>query len=263
MGTFVFDLDGTICFDRYSVAPPIKRSMEAIAEQHSIVIASARHPANIITTITNPWFSLWDVVGANGAICYTKGQRANERRLPADQARLSLQALAALECPYLAYGADFVIFSQAAHPLHAAISADIGTTLRRGSDNELGTLAKILVLPQSGDARALAACQAIPGLQVYAHTDGSFDIVTAGVDKASALTVLGHTLPTFASFGNDLNDLTLLHHAQHAVCVGDSSLLASVADYQIPTGPGQIEAIAELILRIAAYGHLSPANANR
>jgi len=253
MGTLVFDLDGTICFDRHSVAPSIKRSMEAVGERHSIVIASARHPANIITTIANPWFSLWDIVGANGAISYAKGRLCSEQRMPTTPTRLALRTLSVLGCPFLAYGADFVIFSQTAHPLHGAISADIGTTLRRGSDTDLEILIKVLALPQSDDPRPLAACQAIVGLQVCTHADGSFDIVAAGVDKASALRTLGHTLPTLASFGNDLNDLPLLLHARHAVCVGDNPILVSVANHQIPPGTGQVEAIAELILKIAAY----------
>lgn len=252
MATFVFDLDGTICFDRRSISPVIRRSVETIGGKHSIVIASARHPVNIVTTIANPWFAVWDIVGANGAISYARGRLVDERRLPINLTAVTLQTLTELKCAFLAYGADFVVFSEIAHPLHAAISADIGTHLRRGEETEINNLIKVLALPVSGDARPLEACQKIPGLQIYPHSDGTFDVIADGVDKASALQALGYVLPVFAGFGNDVNDAPLLRRARHSVCVGDNRLLQSIASRQIPDGPQQIDAIAELILQLGA-----------
>lgn len=247
MPTFVFDLDGTICFNGRRISPPILSELEEIPEQCRVVIASARHPANIRDVVPRALYSRWDIIGANGAITLSSGATVHSVELDRTHAQAAIGALDKTECAYLAYGVDFVIPSDHPHELNRVVRDDLGNPLRLGLPADLDRVIKILALPEPANSHGIDLCRELPGLAVQPHSDGTFDVICPGVSKVTGLHALGEPLPVFAAFGNDANDIPLLSAARHSVGIGGHPEVANVSQKTITEGPRQSLQIAHAI----------------
>lgn len=247
MPVLALDLDGTICFGGGAVAPQILAVLKTVPEEVKVVIASARHPVNIAQAVSSDLLATWDVVGANGALALRHGTLVHQSRLDPEAAKRVLAALEAMNCAYLAYGADFVLPSVYPHAMHRVIRHDIGRHLRLGFAHDIPALVKILALPQPADKSSMELCMDEPAFSVMSHVDGTFDIMTAGTDKTRGITALGHALPLDAAFGNDANDVQMLKMARYSVAVGDHRSICLTADQIVPEGHDQQERIASAL----------------
>jgi hydroxymethylpyrimidine pyrophosphatase-like HAD family hydrolase len=191
-----------------------------------------------------------EVVGANGALALRRDGENFERRFDREAITSLLQELDALQCAYLAYGADFVIPSAHPHAMHRVIKSDIGTVLRLGGASDIPALVKVLVLPTSGKEAAIAYARKDPAFTIAAHSDGTFDVMPDGTDKTSGLLALGYPLPLDAAMGNDTNDVALLRNARLAVAVGNNDNLCPIADFVVPPGHGLERRVAEALQHI-------------
>ncbi|MTI44616.1 hypothetical protein JM93_02483 [Roseibium hamelinense] len=250
MAVFVFDLDGTICFSGNEIADPILQQLWTLIAPDRVVIASARHPVNIMEVLPSGLFERFDIIGANGAVGYQKGKLVYGAALEGRGVLRILAELDRLNCAYLAYGTDFVVFSPAFHSLHARVEVNIGPLLRVGDASDYDSVIKILVLPTDPDGKALSFCQDVGGHSLFAHQDGTFDIMARGITKAGGLLALGYSFPVDAAFGNDSNDVPLLRIAKEAVCVGDHAAARSEADHLIEDGPNLASRVAAKIAQI-------------
>ncbi|MGE6786190.1 HAD hydrolase family protein [Ensifer adhaerens] len=246
MAAFAFDLDGTICFDGQSIASTILDALEELASNHQIIIASARHPVNIRDVVPAALFARIDIVGANGAIAYAAGVRVHRRVMAAPVARSVLHTLEAARCAYFAYGEDFVIVNS--RGMRLAIARDLGRKLRPGSDRDLAGVLKVLALPDENSAEPSSQCQALDGVRIERHGDGTFDVMGADVDKALGIRALiAADTSLFAAFGNDCNDEAMLELSRHAIVVGDHPSLLRIDRRHLRSGPDQTERIATTI----------------
>lgn len=247
MPLIALDLDGTICFDGVSIPDPILNVLEAMPEHVTLALASARHPVNVAQVVPNSLLARCKVVGANGALALQQNGESLERRFEPAAIMSLLHKLDALDCAYLAYGADFVIPSAHPHAMHRVIAGDIGTVLRLGHASDIAALVKVLVLPTSGKEAAIRYSEQDPALTVSLHSDGTFDVMPVGTDKTGGLTALGYALPLDAAMGNDTNDVALLRNARFAVAVGHNDTLCPIADFVVPPGPGLEGRVAEAL----------------
>ncbi len=254
MAAFAFDLDGTICFGG-RIAPVILDALNELASYHTVIIASARHPVNILDVIPAKLFARLCMVGANGAIGYAAGKRIHAYIMDADVVRLVLNTLVEARCAYLAYGEDFVIPSVDAHATHVAITRDLHRKLRIGSETDLGSVVKVLALPGEQSMRSLLMCRSVAGAGIELHSDGTFDVMKAGVDKAVGIkAVLSPRMRLFAAFGNDTNDLPMFAMCRHAVTVGEHPQLKHLGGLRISCGLDHGSQIAAVIRMLSVKG---------
>ena len=70
---FIFDIDGTICFDGNHIDQSIKnRLMQLNDENHKVIFASARPIRDLLPVI--PEFADYTLIGGNGSIISKNGQ---------------------------------------------------------------------------------------------------------------------------------------------------------------------------------------------
>ncbi|MDU1036850.1 MAG: HAD hydrolase family protein, partial [Staphylococcus sp.] len=70
---FIFDIDGTICFDGCSIDPSIKQRLFKLRQaNHNVMFASARPIRDLLPVI--PEFADDTLIGGNGSIISKNGQ---------------------------------------------------------------------------------------------------------------------------------------------------------------------------------------------
>lgn len=70
---FIFDIDGTICFDGCSINPSIKQRLFKLRQaNHNVMFASARPIRDLLPVI--PEFADDTLIGGNGSIISKNGQ---------------------------------------------------------------------------------------------------------------------------------------------------------------------------------------------
>ncbi|MFD7639479.1 HAD hydrolase family protein [Kitasatospora sp. NPDC059795] len=244
--TTVFDIDGTLCFDGRTIDPRILSALDACERAgHELVFASAR-PIRDLLPVLEGAFPSATLIGGNGSLVSVGGRvRMRAAFKPKDLAEL-LDEAGRFRAGYLADGPwDYAYTGPEDHPILTRV--DQSRVARRVQLTELSAVVKLLVVSAT-DLFALAASCRARGIAVNHHVDEAIiDFAPGTTDKYEALASLGIT--RYNAFGNDINDLTLLRHAHHAVRVGPHPALAPVAAVTVAPDP---ESVAAEILRLAA-----------
>ncbi|KJH68616.1 Hydroxymethylpyrimidine pyrophosphatase [Chromobacterium violaceum] len=218
---FIFDIDGTICFDGRSVSPAIQDALSGLERRgHRIGFASAR-PYRDILPLLEERFHDGLFVGANGAMTWHRRQLTDLTPLDEDTLaqlfalaeRHAASCLVDLEWHYH-YSGD------PAHPFMKMV--DPGRLARQVARAEVSRATKLL-FTECEDAESLKqALEQRGDIRIHHHSDQQImDITAGGVDKASALARHGIAADQMVCFGNDSNDLSMFAVARHAVLIGD------------------------------------------
>ncbi|AKD38467.1 HAD-superfamily hydrolase [Pasteurella multocida subsp. multocida OH4807] len=248
---FVFDIDGTICFDGKQIPMEIEQALEQlIASSHQLIFASAR-PIRDLLPLLNTQLKQAILIGGNGAI--TQINQHLETKTP-----ISNTDFVYLQHWIDTFDLDYLVDDiwhyskqiRQPHPIEQqidpaklaenrpllALHNPIKTLLLNLSETQYHTLKQHL------EKRALNVITYHEKNQVF-----HLDITAQGINKYRTLrTLIGDK--KYIAFGNDLNDLMLLQHAQYSVCIGDVALLQSVTNTTLSCNPVQIaEKITQLI----------------
>lgn len=218
--TLACDLDGTLTFDRRRPAPVVLRAFAALvhAPRFRVVVATARTPRCVRRWFT-PWLDRVDMVCCNGALTVTTDGEVRRRALPAPSVRRALQLLDQAGAAWCAeYGDHFV----ASHHSGLPWMGEEHRRLRpRGRPVAVEGVLKLCVAEPGRLTQALAALE---GVVAVPHASGEVDLVAAGVSKAAAVAELTGATDgpgtSLVAFGNDRNDLELLHAADRGYVVG-------------------------------------------
>ncbi|MDJ0933569.1 HAD-IIB family hydrolase [Breoghania sp.] len=219
----VFDIDQTICFDRYTIPPTIHRAIMRAKADNRIVFASARHPRDMYRVPGEELAEDAWLIGCNGAIAFQDHKVSYARPLQWELTGRILELLEETGTSYLADG----IFTSCREPEtgHALLDEVTGFGrfhITRSADMDRAEVIKILFLPGIGaDPDLMARLDAFNGVDVHRHRDGSIDITVSGIDKWAYLSRLKTDDRAFAAFGDDTNDLMMLRAVRFNVVVGD------------------------------------------
>ncbi|MGW4379496.1 HAD hydrolase family protein [Kitasatospora sp. NPDC004531] len=244
--TTVFDIDGTLCFDGRTIDARIRAALDACERAgHELVFASAR-PIRDLLPVLEGAFPGATLIGGNGSLVSVGGRVRMRAAFSAGRLAELLAELDRFGAGYLADGPwDYAYTGPADHPILGRV--DPNRLARSVTLAELPAVVKLLVVSATDLPGLAASCRAL-GLSVNHHLDEAIiDFAPGTTDKHEALSSLGIT--HYNAFGNDINDLTLLRHAHHAVRVGTHPALDTVAT--VTTAP-RPEAVAAEILRLAA-----------
>lgn len=229
---FIFDIDGTICFNGRSVSRTIRDFLHHLQTKgHSIGFASARHCRDILSVLDER-FENNLLIGANGAMTRYRGQNIAIRHFPEPLARRLLSLLHEHRATSLIDGKWNYSFAGDTNHLFFQ-NIDTLNLASRVTPSQLGEIIKILVLSCHDPYTFHDKIKEMNlTLHAYAHEEG-FDITTEGVNKMTALEAFGIRENEFICFGNDTNDLPLFEKAHYSVVVGDHEQLNNVADERI------------------------------
>lgn len=245
---FVFDLDGTICFDRQTIAPVLHKALRELKDRgHELVFASARSYRDCISVLGKE-LAQECVVGLNGGVVYNQGQLIFQRQLDFEGYALALEWCHKEDLPYFVDNA-FDYSCQHLEDLPFAQSVDLLNLAQRLPIEELANPIKMVVELSRRPDLVLPiqeALQEINSLDVdYHEHEGCLYINPRATNKATTLVELFGS--EFVAFGNDKNDLAMFQAASYSVQVGDYVPLTPFATEQVMAEP---EAVARAIIAL-------------
>ncbi|WP_168209636.1 HAD hydrolase family protein [Chromobacterium paludis] len=249
---FIFDIDGTLCFDGATISPAIQDALSELEDQgHEIGFASAR-PYRDMLHLLDQRFHHGLFVGSNGAMTYHRGELSDIQPLPRrtlDQLfelTERFQASCLVDLPWhYHYNGD------PAHPFMNWVDpAKRATPVSR---DDIRLPVKLLVTEcADGPALQLALDQR-DDIAVHHHSDQQIvDITAKGVSKMSALLRHGVAAEQLVCFGNDSNDLSMFGAARHAVQIGEHAQLRPLAAERIARDDDTETALIGAMRRLGA-----------
>lgn len=243
---FVFDLDGTICFQGRAISQTILDCLAQLTSQgHEVIFASARPIRDMLPVIGDD-FHHYTMIGGNGSIISQQGKLIHSTAFPLEQVTHITELIEEFDATYLIDGDwNYAYTGPNNHPI--LNNLDPGRLANKVSLDSLPSLVKILILT-SKDNELLA--EKLSELDVYVNKHGDeevFDISPKGIHKWSALETLGIKRGEYIAFGNDSNDITMFEHALHSVMIGWHEQLALLADESIDDDENLEKQIVEKI----------------
>ncbi|HFJ9318595.1 MULTISPECIES: HAD-IIB family hydrolase [Bacillus cereus group] len=214
---FVFDLDGTLCFDGKSIDTEIIKVLQELKlEGHQVIFASARPIRDLVPVIPKS-FHEGLLVGGNGTFTYDHGQI----QVTHFEQQLLDKLIAVIhqhQLNYLADGQwDYAFTGDIAHPIYRNIDK---TNSKNIPLEQLLPVCKLVLFQP--DEEVLEMLEAFPVTVTHYKTEHAIDISPLGINKVKGLHVLN--IQEFIAFGNDNNDQCLFENAVHSVCVGNNTV---------------------------------------
>ncbi|MGE6556541.1 HAD-IIB family hydrolase [Exiguobacterium artemiae] len=229
---FVFDLDGTLCFQGLPLSQPITDALRSLEEAgHRVIFASAR-PIRDLLPVLPEVFHHHLLIGGNGSLVSQDGEIVYSKHFSSSDIAYIQKLVRQMEATYLIDGLwNYSYTGTASHPILKNL--DPLQSAKNVSLAEHDAIIKVLILSatsMSGFSRALRE------IDVVSHQHGEeqvLDISPKGIHKQNALRVMGITAEGYIAFGNDANDIEMFKGAIHSVMIGSHVELAAYADEQI------------------------------
>lgn len=211
---FVFDIDGTVCFNGKTIDPSIIQALEEIkAAGHQVIFASARPIRDLLPVLPKP-FQQDKLVGGNGA--YTSNNGKIDVIHFQDSLLTKLIKLAEdNQMTYLADSDwDYSFTGEKTHPIYKNINQT------SAKNRELRSLRKLCKLVLFHPAQhVIDELSSLPVNITYYKGENAIDISPLGINKVRGLHSL--QIQEFIAFGNDSNDQCLFENALYSICVGE------------------------------------------
>lgn len=238
---FVFDLDGTICFNGKPVSQEIISCLKQLSEEHEIIFASAR-PIRDLLPMIDPYFYGHTLIGGNGALISQQEKIIKVATFSQEDTQVLMYLIEKYQATYLIDSEwNYAYTGTDNHPIKTGIDP-----LKRAQlvyVNELTSIVKMLILTASD----LSAFEKEVGLlNVVYHLHGNenvLDISPKEISKWSALKKIGVKPGEFIAFGNDQNDIPMFKEAKVSIQIGTyKNLLPYARESLTADSPKALEA---------------------
>ncbi|ATP39497.1 hydrolase [Solibacillus sp. R5-41] len=211
---FVFDLDGTICFQGQPLDEEITDALKFCEELgHEIIFASARPIRDMLPVIPKDFHSC-RMIGSNGAFTFVEGKIEVEFL----KASIQTQIMELITQHQLAYLADsdwdYAYSGSEDHPMYRGINSE--KKAKRLAIEQLNGFSKVLLFDPPSHVKEFI--HTLPVTIFEYKEEKIIDICSNHLNKVKGLNRLG--IQQYIAFGNDVNDLLMFQQAQHSVCVG-------------------------------------------
>lgn len=218
---YVFDLDGTLCFDGKTISRPIVNSLHTLLNKgHRVIFASARSIRDMLPVLPSEFHNL-ELIGANGVLVSKNKKVAQTAKFTQDQ----ITFVSNLMIEHQVYGLiddtwHYHFWQDKMHPFFDLID-DLNISEHK-SLNSLGSWTKVLIL-SANNFNELKASLQTQQFNVYHHqNEQALDVCPNHTNKFFALQHLANPIKSnnYIAFGNDNNDQLLLENAYSAYHVG-------------------------------------------
>ncbi|MED5018041.1 HAD-IIB family hydrolase [Paenibacillus chibensis] len=229
---FVFDLDGTICFQGKVLNNAIIEALDALAHYgHNIIFASAR-PIRDLLPVLPTHMHAYPMVGGNGALVANDKHIISKVHFKEEVRNKILSIIQSHRLTYLIDGPwDYAYTGREDHPIRRNVDPEKRANLVPLAS--LRSTIKIVLLDMPDRKIILDELSMLP-VVVHEHGDeGILDISPQGIDKWNGLVKLGIQERSYIAFGNDANDISMFQHALMSVMIGNHKDLACFATERV------------------------------
>lgn len=249
---FVFDLDGTICFDGKQIPSEIQTALnELMAQGHQLIFASARPIRDLLPLLTDTLKSAL-LIGGNGSITQVNQQIQANCPIAQDDFHQIKQWINEFNLDYLAD--DIWYYSKRIRQPHSIEHKINSAKLAENRPLfEISHPIKTILLNLTEEHYIQLKSKLVElNVNLIEHSEPNglynIDITAKNINKYSTLLNLIGKQP-YIAFGNDMNDIELLKHAAYSVCVGDFEPLQTISAAQLTPNP---QLIAEKIRQLSS-----------
>lgn len=211
---FVFDIDGTLCFDGKTIESPIIEALNKLSDVGNEVIFASARPIRDLVPVIPSQFRKGKLIGGNG--CFTSEN--GEIDVTFFSPNLMEQLYDIIQIHQLTYLADsewdFSYTGSLDHPIYKNIDK---SSAKNVAITELKKICKLVLFNPT--QQAVSSLKQLPISITTYKNENAIDISPLGIDKVSGLEKLH--VKEFIAFGNDSNDQCLFEKALYSVCVGD------------------------------------------
>jgi Cof subfamily protein (haloacid dehalogenase superfamily) len=253
---FVFDLDGTICFNGKPISENITNCLlELKSNGHEVFFASAR-PIRDMLPVLDVRLHSFPLIGGNGSLLYHEGEVIHANSFHQKDLEKIHDLIDQYEATYLIDSEwDYAYTGLNNHPILHFLDPE--NLAQRLPVTSLSAIVKILLLTSTNFQDLIDELHSLD-IVVNIHTNEKVvDISPANIHKWSALSRFGVAEEDYIAFGNDANDISMFRKARHSVMIGYHEGLSSLADEHIPlTGDYEGEIIRKLKELSFAYSEI-------
>lgn len=214
---FVFDIDGTLCFDGKTIDGSIIEALNELSDEgHEIIFASAR-PIRDLVPVIPPNFKQGKLVGGNGCFVSDNGEITSSF-FDSQLVEKLHKIIHTYELTYLADGEwDYSFTGHKDHPIYKNIDQS------SAQNREFTSLSKICKLVLFNPTEAvIEEVSKLPVTVTPYKNENAIDLSPLGINKVHGLETLHIT--DFIAFGNDSNDQYMFEKAVYSVCVGNNDV---------------------------------------
>lgn len=247
---FVFDLDGTICFKGQPISSRILHSLSTLTEAGIEVIFASARPIRDMLPVIDKAFHQYTMIGGNGSMISKGGKVIQSNSFSKVEIIGIKKLIKQYNATFLMDGDwDYAYTGPDTHPILQNL--DPAKLAKMVSLESLDSIVKVLFLT-SNNMNELA--EELSKLNVYVNkhsNENILDISPSGINKWSALKILGIKENTYIAFGNDANDISMFENALHTVMIGYHEQLALFAKENVSLSGDYEQEIAEKILTLS------------
>ena len=241
---FVFDLDGTICFQGKPLEEDICAALDELLRiGHRVIFASARPIRDMLPVLPEKYHAC-HMVGGNGAFTYQNGEI--QVTYFSDETTTSFKDLIIQH--ELKYHADsdwdYAYTGSIDHPFY--LNVDPGKRATNKQWEQLNGICKLVLFSPPKEVKETV--RKLP-VNCFEHqAEEILDISPQNIHKVNGLGKLG--IHKFVAFGNDANDTCLFEHADYSVCVGNHPVSKYATEQILPSEvPAVIKRFANTSLK--------------
>lgn len=222
---FVFDIDGTLCFDGQHIDNRIISRLKQLQSYgHQVIFASARPMRDLLPVI--PDFQNNTLIGGNGSIISTDNKIKVIDYINQDDFELIKELIVNYNLSYIVDDAwDYAANVNANNTIYTRLDPHKLAELRQ-LDEITHPIKVIFLNIKSHHFSEIAQhlMQHQTTLELINHSNESnIDITAHGINKYKTLqSILKNDAP-YIAFGNDHNDIGLLQHATNGVLVSNNT----------------------------------------
>lgn len=225
---FVFDLDGTICFEGQPLTENLLSSLEELTKEgYDVIFASAR-PIRDMLPVINKKFHHYTMIVGNGSLISKEGKVIHSQAFSPQEIKDIKDLIQEFKVTYLIDSEwDYAYTGPNNHPILQNL--DPARLAKLVSLENLTSIVKILFLTSESTEQLENRLSSLD-ISINIHSNEKvFDISPKGISKWSALRHLGIQKDSYIAFGNDANDISMFENALYTVMIGHHDQLSQFA----------------------------------
>ncbi|UEX89653.1 HAD-IIB family hydrolase [Staphylococcus ratti] len=219
---FVFDVDGTICFNGQFIEPELVNEIKRIEKQNEVIFASARPIRDLLPVVRN--FEYNFLIGGNGSIISREGEIEVIKAIPGVVYSKIKDLIRKYHLKYIIDGA-FDYASNVSESSNIYQQLDPDNLANKVEMEAIEEPIKIILIDIPEELfieikRHIAKLGSNISI-LYHDGEHNIDITAKGINKFSTLKkIIGNE--AYIAYGNDVNDYELLQNAAQSFYVSDN-----------------------------------------